>query len=204
MPNGPDDIRARREQADGCSDIVERARAARRTVVEAAPDALVAAPTPRSKAAERQRREFRARVDDLGGALGFSVSPDGTWTSASGLEIITRVSERPVTLAAGAHFVEELCRRARGRTPACSVLFVVESVSSAEMFQVAVRQRGCRGTVRVVAVDELEDVAAGWSSGVLDAEDVVSSITPMAGIDGVPEAGSSASPDDGAGQDGAS
>lgn len=172
--------------------------------MEAVPDALVAAPTPRSQAAERRRRQFRTRVDGLGGALGFSVSPDGTWMSASGAGIVTRVSERPVTLAAAAHFVEELCRRARARTPACSVLFVVESPSSAELFQVAVRQRGCRDTVRVMAVDELEDVAAGWSAGVLDAEDVICSITPVAGIDVAPEAGSSASTDDGAGQEGVS
>lgn len=178
MPGGPDDMRVSRDLDEVCAEIIERARAGERVVVEAAPEAVVAAPTPRSRDAERRRREFRARVDGLGAALGFSVAPDGTWASDPATVIMTRVSERPVTLAAAAHFVEELCCRARACLPARSVLFVVQSAADADMFGVAVRQRRCGDTVRVAAVGQLEALAARWSSGAIDAEQVIAAVTP--------------------------
>lgn len=178
MPGGPDDMRVSRDLDEVCAEILERARAGERAIVEAAPEGVVVAPTPRSRAAERRRREFRARVDGLGAALGFSVAPDGTWASDSGTVVMTRVSERQVTLAAAAHFVEELCCRARACLPSRSVLFVVRNVADAEMFGVAVRQRRCCDTVQVVAIGELEALVARWSSGAIDAEQVVAAVTP--------------------------
>lgn len=140
-------------------------------------------PTPRSDEAVRARQEFRDGVDALGTSLGFEVLDDGTWRSPTGVEILTRIVERPLTLAAAAHFVAEVAAVTERPDGEGAVLFIVESQQTADVFKVAIRQRRLYHAMRTISADNLTDIAAMMRAGTLDHRQVVVLVAPVANID---------------------
>jgi hypothetical protein len=140
-------------------------------------------PTPRSDEAFRARQEFREAVDTLGARLGFDVLDDGTWRSPTGVEIVTRIVERPLTLAAAAHFVAEVAAVTERPDGEGAVLFIVESQQTADVFKVAIRQRRLYHAMRTISADNLTDIAAMLDAGTLDHRQVVVLVAPVANID---------------------
>lgn len=153
------------------------------TVAEAVPETVVSVPTPRSEAEARARRDFRARVSAAGASLGFDVGVAGTWCSATGVTISTRLSERPITPAAAVHFVTQIAGVAREECERGAVLFVVAHPETAESFSVAVRHRGACDLVRTITIDDLETLATLGESGTIVHDDAVGLLAPVAGID---------------------
>ena len=149
-----------------------------RAVVEA----ILAGPTPKSEHDERIRREFRAHVDSLGARLGFEVDSDGTWSSMTGVDIVTRTVERPLTLAAAVHFVTEVASAASA-SDAHAVLFVVEGQQNADVFKVAIRQRRLHDLMRTTSLASLAEVADLVERGILDHQRAVLLLAPVANID---------------------
>ena len=154
----------------------------RRVMAEAAPEAILTGPTPKSEHDERVRHEFRAHVDSLGTRLGFEVDSDGTWSSMTGVDIVTRTVERPLTLAAAVHFVTEVASAASA-SDAHAVLFVVEGQQNADVFKVAIRQRRLHDLMRTTSLASLAEVAELVEGGVLDHKRAVLLLAPVANID---------------------
>jgi hypothetical protein len=158
-------------------------RASAEEIAEAVPDSVVAAATPPSDENQRQRRDFRDRVDRIGIDLGFDVSGDGTWTSPTGIQIVTRTVERPLTLAAAVHFVNEVAALGERQGEDSAVLFVVEGQQTADVFKVAIRQRRLYHVMRTVSLDNLHEIAGMKAKGQLDHGRVVVLVAPIADID---------------------
>jgi len=180
------------------SDLRDLVSADRRAVAEALPDVVVAMPTPHSEVAERARREFRSRADSLAAKLGFSVESDGTWCSPTGIDIVMRTVDRPLTAAAAAHYVSEVAAVTDRLPESSTVLFVVSDQTTADAFKVAIRQRKMHDLMRTIAIDSLQRVSEMHASGRLDHRDVLVLLAPIADIDvgemlAVFEAGASSS-----------
>lgn len=165
------------------SDIRDLMVADRRAISQAMPDVVVAMPTPHAEAVERSRRDFRQRVDALGGTLGFSVGPDGTWSSATGIDIVVRPVERPLTAAAAVHYVAEVASVTDRLPETTTVLFVVADQQTADAFKVAIRLRRLHDLMRTISVGSLEEAATMWGSGRLDHRNVLVLLAQIANID---------------------
>lgn len=165
------------------SDVRDLVTADRRAVAEALPDAVVAMPTPHSEIAERARREFRNRADALAATLGFTVESDGTWCSPTGIDIVMRTIERPLTAAAAAHYVSEVAAVTDRLPESSTVLFVVFDQATADAFKVAIRQRKLHNLMRTIAIDSLQRVSDMHISGRLDHRNILVLLAPIADID---------------------
>ena len=165
------------------SDMRELVSADRRAVSEALPDSVVALPTPHSEAADRTRREFRTLADVLAADLGFTVESDGTWCSPTGIDIVMRTIDRPLTAAAAAHYVSEVAAVTDRLPESSTVLFVVADQPTADAFKVAIRQRKLHNLMRTIAIDSLESVREMHADGRLDHRNVLVLLAPIADID---------------------
>lgn len=153
-------------------------------VRQAIPDVVLSPSTPHTEEASRYRKEFRQRVGAAAQGLGFDVRGDGLWVSTTGISIMTRTVERPLSLAAASHFVSEVSLRfSEAVSDSTSVLFVVDSQQTADVFKVAIRQRRLYQDMRTVSVDNLEDMRALYRRGQLNHEQVVVLLAPVANID---------------------
>jgi hypothetical protein len=151
---------------------------------QAAPDVVLAPPTARDDQEVAFRREYRAKTTDIGAALGFEATPDGIWRSPVGISILTRAIDRPVSLAAATHWVTELASRREGLAgPGASVLFVVEGQQSADVFKVAIRQQSLYDVMRVISMDNLQDIRHLFNVGSIDHAKAVILLAPAAAID---------------------
>jgi hypothetical protein len=156
----------------------------REEVAQAAPEVVIAPPTPKDDLDAALRRDFRARAVALGVALGFDSSADGVWESPAGLTILTRAIERPVSLAAASHYVSELAnRREQLGGVGASVLFIADSQQSADVFKVAIRQQQLYDVMRVISMDNLVDIGRLRNSGAVDHAKAVILLAPTATID---------------------
>jgi hypothetical protein len=156
----------------------------REEVAQAAPEVVIAPPTPKDDEDAAYRREFRHRAASVGDALGFEAGADGVWESPTGLTILTRAIERPVSLAAASHYVSELAtRRERFGGVGASVLFIAESQQSADVFKVAIRQQQLYDTMRVISIENLDDVCRLLKAGAVDHAKAVILLAPTATID---------------------
>ena len=153
-------------------------------VRQAIPDVILSPNTPHAEEVARYRKDFRVRVENDARGLGFDVRGDGMWASSTGMSIMTRTVERPLSLAAASHFVSEVAQRSQGgdQLPG-SVLFVVDSQQTADVFKVAIRQRKLYQDMRTVSVDNLEDMRGLIRRGQLTHEQVVVLLAPVANID---------------------
>lgn len=154
-------------------------------VAEALPDVMVTPQTPHAEEAVRMRREFRARTESVGASLGFDTHGDGLWLSDTGVGVLTRTVERGVSLAAATHFVNEMdqLHSQRPDRAETSVLFIVDSQQTADVFKVAIRQRRLYHTMRTVTVDNLEEMRMMIREGQLAHKDAVMLLAPVANID---------------------
>lgn len=165
------------------SDVRELFGGVDRAIFEqAAPDTILAPSTPHSEHSERLRAMLRAEADGIGVRLGFAVDSDGTWSSPSGVDILTRVVERPLTLAAAVHFVTEVGSSAEDADEH-AVLFVVVSQEAADVFRVAIRQRGSHHLMRTATISSLREIAGLHESGSLSHRSIVTLLAPVADID---------------------
>jgi hypothetical protein len=153
-------------------------------VHQAMPDVVLSPNSPHSDDLARYRKEFRQRVDNCADGLGFDVRGDGAWVSDTGISIMTRTVERPLSLAAASHFVSEVAQRFNeGDGEPMSVLFVVDSQQTADVFKVAIRQRRLYQDMRTVSIDSLEDLRGLYRREQLNHEQVVVLLAPVANID---------------------
>jgi hypothetical protein len=156
----------------------------REEAAQAAPDMVLSPPTPKDEDDAVARREFRARAAAIGEGIGFECTPDGVWRSETGVSILTRAIERPVSLAAASHYVSELAtRREQLGGPGASVLFIAESQQSADVFKVAIRQQQLYDLMRVISMRNLEDVNRLYSTDAVDHAKAVILLSPAATID---------------------
>jgi hypothetical protein len=155
----------------------------RRAVAEALPDAMVSMATPHSEAAAKARHDFRVRADQLGAGLGFAVESDGTWASPTGIDVVTRTVERPLTVAAASHYVSEVAA-VTDRLPDTSVvLYIVSDQQTADVFKVAIRQRRLHNLMRTVSTASLEELGSLHQAGRLDHRQVLVLLAPISNID---------------------
>ncbi|TDB39872.1 MAG: hypothetical protein D9V44_02715 [Actinobacteria bacterium] len=154
-------------------------------IAQAVPEMMVSAPTPHDEDIARNRKEFRLRVAEAGRALGFETRPDGLWISPTGVRILTRTAERPLSLAAATHFVGEmsLIHQQREDASECAVLFVVCDQQTADVFKVAIRQRRLYSVMRTAAIDNLEEMRAMKHAGTLSHQQATLLLAPIANID---------------------
>ncbi len=154
-------------------------------IAQAIPEMMVSAPTPHDEDVVRLRKEFRARVAEAGQALGFETRPDGLWLSPTGVRILTRTAERPLSLAAATHFVGEmsLIHQQREDAAECAVLFVVCDQQTADVFKVAIRQRRLYNVMRTAAIDNLEEMRTMHRAGTLSHQQATLLLAPVANID---------------------
>jgi hypothetical protein len=151
----------------------------REEVAQAAPEVVIAPPTPKDDEDAAYRKDFRLRAATLGTALGFDSSPDGVWESPAGLVIVTRAVERPVSLAAASHYVSELAnRREQLGGAGASVLFIAESQQSADVFK-----QQLYDVMRVISIDNLVDIGRLLTAGAVDHAKAVILLAPTATID---------------------
>jgi hypothetical protein len=156
----------------------------REEVAQAAPEVVMAPPTPKDDEDAAYRKDFRARAATMGAALGFDAGADGVWESPAGVTIVTRAIERPVSLAAASHYVSELAnRREQLGGVGASVLFIAESQQSADVFKVAIRQQRLYDKMRVISLDNLQDVGRLFRGGSVDHAKAVILLAPTATID---------------------
>jgi hypothetical protein len=162
----------------------EEVRSQRMSATQAVPEIVLAPPTPRDEMDEKHRREFRAQVGRIGGGIGFESSPDGIWRSPSGLTILTRGIDRPVSFAAASHFVGEIAAHREALAgPDSTALFVVDGQQSADVFKVAIRQSHLYNVMRVISIDNLVEIERLVIAGVVDHAKTLVLLTPAANID---------------------
>lgn len=162
----------------------ETVKEIRMETAQAAPDVVIAPPTPKDEHDAEHRREVRARVASVGERLGFETTPDGVWHSPTSLSILTRAVDRSVSLAAATHFIDEIApRREQLAGVDSSVLFVVETQQSSDVFKVGIRQRHVYDVMRVVTIDDLEDIGNRHATGQIDHSKALVLLTPIANID---------------------
>lgn len=153
-------------------------------MAQAIPDTVITPVTPHDDEDARVRHQFRSRVQAVGQALGFDTRPDGVWTSPTGVAILTRSVDKPVSLAASSHFVGEIAARREDLAGSDSTaLFVVESQQTADVFKVAIRQRRLYDVMRTVSIGNLERILALLGTGEIDHAKAVVLLVPMANID---------------------
>jgi hypothetical protein len=156
----------------------------REEVAQAAPDMVIAPPTPKDDADAAARRDFRVRAARIGTALGFESGDDGVWESPTGVTIVARAIDRPVSLAAASHYVTELSnRREQLGGVGASVLFIAEGQQSADVFKVAIRQQKLYDKMRVISIDNLQDIQRLFDAGAVDHSKAVILLAPTATID---------------------
>jgi hypothetical protein len=165
------------------TDVRELLTADGRSVAEALPDVVIAVPNPHTEQLARARAAFRVRADALGRRLGFDVESDGTWASPTHIDILTRTIERPLTVAAAAHYVSEVAVLTNRLPDTTSVLFVVESQQTADVFKVAIRQRRLHNLMRTVSIEVLEELVGNVASGRVTHDGVLLLLAPIANID---------------------
>lgn len=165
------------------TDVREMIGADRRAVVEALPDVVVSMSTPHSEAEAKARHEFRLRADRLGESLGFAVEGDGTWASPTGIDVVTRIVERQLTVAAASHYVGEVAA-VTDRLPDTSVvLYIVSGQQTADVFKVAIRQQRLHNLMRTVSIESLEELGSLQRAGRLDHRQVLVLLAPISNID---------------------
>jgi hypothetical protein len=147
------------------------------------PDVIVSMPTPHREALASVREEFRRRAHALGGQLGFAVESDGTWSSPTGIDILTRTVERPLTVAAASHYVTEVSSVTDRLPETTSVLFIVDGQASADVFKVAIRQRRLHSQMRTVSIQSLEGLVGHFERGRIDHKGALVLLAPIANID---------------------
>lgn len=154
-------------------------------IAQATPDVILTETSPHDEEITRARRAFRERAAAAGKALGFETYADGQWVSPTGLRILMRTVERPVSLAAAAHFVGEmeLLQQKREDAAECSVLFVVSDQQTADVFTVAIRQRALHGIMRTATIESLEELHAIMPGNHLVHRHATALLVPAANID---------------------
>jgi hypothetical protein len=154
-------------------------------LAEALPETVVSIPTPHDQETTRARKVFRDRVATAGKALGFDTHADGLWVSPSGVRILTRTSDRSLSVAAATHFVGEmsLIHQQRDDMNDCSVLFVVCDQQTSDVFKVAIRQRRMFSIMRTASVDHLEEMCSMMQAGTLNHAQATALLAPVANID---------------------
>lgn len=156
----------------------------REEVGQAVPDVVIAPPTAKDEGDATARREFRIHAARSGQALGFEITPDGVWHSATGVSILTRAVERPVSLAAASHYVTEIAnRREQLAGPGASVLFIAEGQQSADVFKVAIRQQQLYDVMRVISAGNLDEIRRLSDQRSIDHAKAVILLSPAATID---------------------
>jgi hypothetical protein len=150
-------------------------------------DAVDVLPSPDARAAreENARREFRDHVWGIGARLGFEVRQDGSWVSPTGIVVLVRDLPARVTLAAAAHFVQQLqdvVRRA-AKPDLTSVLFVTHDRDAADVFKVAIRQARAYAVMRVACLSDLEMLARLVEKGTAAHDHALALIAPIAAVD---------------------
>ncbi len=154
-------------------------------IAQATPDVILTATSPHDEEITRARRALRERAATAGRTLGFETHADGLWVSPTGLCILMRTVERPLSLAAAAHFVDEmkLLHKKREDAAECSVLFVVCDQQTADVFKVAIRQRALHGIMRTATIKSLEELRAILPGNDLMHRDATAVLVPAANID---------------------
>lgn len=156
----------------------------REETAQAVPGVVVAPPTPKDDHDAQARMELRSRASSIGAALGFETTPDGLWHSPTGVSILTRTVDRSVSLAAASHYVAEIAaRREQIAGPEATVLFIVEGQQSADVFKVAIRQGHLYDVMRVISLENLEDVLHLSKADAIDHAKAVILLAPVANID---------------------
>jgi hypothetical protein len=151
---------------------------------EVLPEDLLAPPTGMEEEEARRRRDFKRQVLEIGASLGFDAGADGLWRSPTGVTIVTRAIDKPVAYSAATHFVQELAARRESIAGEDSTaLFVVDSQQTADVFKVAVRQLRLHDVMRTVSFDNLLEIRALYSAGVLDHQRAVVLLVPLANVD---------------------
>lgn len=150
-----------------------------------APPDLLSAQSPLSEREVSARRDSRERVADLGRRLGFSVRHDGSWVSPTGIVILVRDLAGTVTLAAAAHFVQELLNVVARSAEADStcVLFVTRDRDAADVVKVAIRHARAYSVMRVATFADLDDLARLVESGSASHEQTLALVAPLAAVD---------------------
>ncbi|PKQ20849.1 MAG: hypothetical protein CVT66_03165 [Actinobacteria bacterium HGW-Actinobacteria-6] len=154
-------------------------------LAEALPETVISMSSPHDQEITRARKAFRERVAAAGQALGFDTHADGLWVSSTGIRILTRTADRPLSLAAATHFVGEmsLIHQQRDDMNDCSVLFVVCDQQTADVFKVAIRQRRMYSIMRTASIDHLEEMRSMMRTSMLDHVQATTLLAPVANID---------------------
>ena len=162
---------------EGVREVVADAR-------EGVPDVVLTPQTPHDEHDTVLRKEMRERVSGLGDAMGFTTHVDGTWESPTGVVILSRVVEKPLSFAGAAHFVEEMAERRKAVAgEESTVLFVAPDQQTADVFKVAIRQARLYHLMRTVSLDNLADVAGMLATGAVDHNQAIILLAPVADID---------------------
>ncbi len=159
-------------------------RELREEAQEALPGVVLTPSTAKDDQDAALRRQFRARASAAGATLGFDARPDGVWDSPTGVTILTRAVDRPVSMAAASHYVSEIStHREQLAGPDAAVLFIVDGQQSADVFKVAIRQGHLYHVMRVIWLDHLEEIVRLQTSGAVDHAKAVILLAPVANID---------------------
>jgi len=161
-----------------------RRRQAVLELAEAVPDVVVALPTAREKQEARMRRDLRKRLVELGGRLEFSTTQNGSWESSTGVNLATRIIERPISYAAAAHFVRDLASRRESMVGSDGViLFVTAEQTTADALKVGIRQGRQCDFMRAISLEDLEEIVRMYETNEIDQAQVLVLITPAGDVD---------------------
>jgi hypothetical protein len=162
----------------------EAMREIRAEAEAALPDVVIAPATAKDEQDAAHRRQMREEASRLGEMLGFTTHVDGVWESPTGVVILTRIVEKDTSFAGASHFVEEIAeRRISLAGEDSTILFVVPDQQTADVFKVAIRQSRLYHLMRTISVDNLEVIAGLFAKGLVDHNQSVILLAPVADID---------------------
>ena len=165
----------------GTPDAVKEATVA---AGQGAPDIVLTPATPHDEKDAQLRREMRERAAQLGERMAFTTHLDGVWESPTGVVILTRTVEKPVSYAGASHFVDEIAQhRTELAGEDATVLFITPDQQTADVFKVAIRQAKLHHQMRTVSIENLTDLAEMLEAGAIDHGKTVILLAPIADID---------------------
>lgn len=124
-----------------------------------------------------------ALLEQTGRSLGFELGEAGLWKSPSGVRILVRRVEDGRSMDDAAQLVQQLSDAQHKLGQETAALFVVNDQIAADTFRATIRKQNLYSEMRVISVENLEEIERLKASGRLSHRQVVLLLVPLANID---------------------
>lgn len=128
-------------------------------------------------------QEFRSRIETIGEALGFHIKTGGLWTSPANFVLLVRYVEVSCNSEKAKKFAVALADQLSKLKDENSGLFVVADQLTCETFRVAIKSKSLYNKVRVITLDNLNELLILKQKMRFSHKEVATLLVPLHNID---------------------